>query len=136
MAVTLNIIVYERFPIGRTMIVGVLLRLCIRNRCIDTWAEWSKEVGSSSIIAGCVGTPQASYSLAPPHVILENKIASETHANKTVAIGTNPKTLWPSGLRRWLKAPVRKGVGSNPTGFILPRGARVGAIHLARAAWR
>ena len=22
---------------------------------------------------------------------------------------------WPSGLRRWLKAPVRKGVGSNPT---------------------
>ena len=26
------------------------------------------------------------------------------------------KTLWPSGLRRWLQAPVRKGVGSNPTG--------------------
>ena len=24
-------------------------------------------------------------------------------------------TGWPSGLRRWLKAPVRKGVGSNPT---------------------
>ena len=22
---------------------------------------------------------------------------------------------WPSGLRRWFKAPVRKGVGSNPT---------------------
>ena len=29
-----------------------------------------------------------------------------------------PETLWPSGLRRWLKAPVRKGVGSNPTGVI------------------
>ena len=29
------------------------------------------------------------------------------------------KTLWPSGLRRWLKAPVRKGVGSNPTAVIL-----------------
>ena len=28
-------------------------------------------------------------------------------------------TLWPSGLRRWLKAPFRKGVGSNPTGVIL-----------------
>ena len=28
------------------------------------------------------------------------------------------KTLWPSGLRRWLKAPVRKGVGSNPTGVM------------------
>ena len=26
------------------------------------------------------------------------------------------ETLWPSGLRRWLKAPFRKGVGSNPTG--------------------
>ena len=24
-------------------------------------------------------------------------------------------TIWPSGLRRWLKAPFRKGVGSNPT---------------------
>jgi hypothetical protein len=28
-------------------------------------------------------------------------------------------TLWPSGLRRWLQAPVRKGVGSNPTGVSL-----------------
>jgi hypothetical protein len=27
-------------------------------------------------------------------------------------------TAWPSGLRRWLKAPFRKGVGSNPTGVI------------------
>ena len=25
------------------------------------------------------------------------------------------KTVWPSGLRRWLQAPVRKGVGSYPT---------------------
>ena len=25
---------------------------------------------------------------------------------------------FPSGLRRWLKAPVRKGVGSNPTAVI------------------
>ena len=28
-------------------------------------------------------------------------------------------TVWPSGLRRWLQAPVRKGVGSNPTAVIL-----------------
>ena len=28
------------------------------------------------------------------------------------------ETVWPSGLRRWLKAPVRKGVGSNPTAVI------------------
>ena len=25
------------------------------------------------------------------------------------------RTVWPSSLRRWLQAPVRKGVGSNPT---------------------
>ena len=29
--------------------------------------------------------------------------------------GDNPTTVWPSGLRRWLQAAVRKGVGSNPT---------------------
>ena len=28
-------------------------------------------------------------------------------------------TVWPSGLRRWLKVPVRKGVGSNPTAVSL-----------------
>ena len=28
------------------------------------------------------------------------------------------ETVWPSGLRRWLQAPVRKGVGSNPTAVI------------------
>ena len=28
-------------------------------------------------------------------------------------------TLWPSGLRRWLKVPFRKGLGSNPTGVNL-----------------
>ena len=28
-------------------------------------------------------------------------------------------TVWPSGLRRWLKAPVCKGVGSNPTAVTL-----------------
>ena len=27
-------------------------------------------------------------------------------------------TVWPSGLRRWLKAPFRKGVGSSPTAVI------------------
>ena len=33
-------------------------------------------------------------------------------ANWAAEIST---TVWPSGLRRWLKAPFRKGVGSNPT---------------------
>ena len=35
------------------------------------------------------------------------------------------KTVWPSGLRRWLKAPLRKGVGSNPAAVILPSPAIV-----------
>jgi hypothetical protein len=30
-------------------------------------------------------------------------------------------TVWPSGLRRWLQAPVRKGVGSNPTAVTFHR---------------
>ena len=30
-------------------------------------------------------------------------------------------TVWPSGLRRWLQAPVRKGVGSKPTAVISER---------------
>ena len=30
-------------------------------------------------------------------------------------------TVWPSGLRRWLMAPFRKGVGSNPTAVKLLR---------------
>ena len=28
-------------------------------------------------------------------------------------------TVWPSGLRRLIQAPVHKGVGSNPTAVIL-----------------
>ena len=31
-----------------------------------------------------------------------------------------PMTVWPSSLRRWLKAPFRKGAGSNSTAVILP----------------
>ena len=35
------------------------------------------------------------------------------------AICMHIRTVWPSGLRRWIKAPVRKGVGSNPTAVIV-----------------
>ena len=31
------------------------------------------------------------------------------------------KTIWPSGLRRRLKAPFRKGMGSNPTAVTFPQ---------------
>ena len=36
------------------------------------------------------------------------------------------KTVWPSGLRRWVQAPVRKGVGSNPTAVSIGRAGCVG----------
>ena len=35
--------------------------------------------------------------------------------SKSLTCTNASKTVWPSGLRRWLQAPVRKGVGSNPT---------------------
>ncbi len=35
------------------------------------------------------------------------------------------RTVWPSGLRRWLQAPVRKGVGSNPTAVTVAASAPV-----------
>ena len=38
---------------------------------------------------------------------------------KTSVLESLHLMLWPSGLRRWLKAPFRKGVGSNPTGVSL-----------------
>ena len=38
----------------------------------------------------------------------------------TCKLGLMSRTVWPSGLRRWLKAPFRKGVGSNPTAVTCP----------------
>ena len=42
--------------------------------------------------------------------MLKRTIFSETELQTYTS-----ETVWPSGLRRWLKAPFRKGVGSNPT---------------------
>ena len=50
-----------------------------------------------------------------PHVWRSARRAGKAQIRRIICVG---KTLWPSGLRRWLKAPVRKGVGSNPTGVI------------------
>ena len=47
------------------------------------------------------------------------------------------KTVWPSGLRRWLKAPFRKGVGSNPTAVTflqLRHNARINSCHVSQLA--
>ena len=43
------------------------------------------------------------------------KIAGRVHGKVSMLAGT----VWPSGLRRWLQAPVRKGVGSSPTAVTL-----------------
>ena len=45
-------------------------------------------------------------------------LAHHAGRRKTETVFRTLRTLWPSGLRRWLKAPFRKGVGSNPTGVI------------------
>ena len=42
--------------------------------------------------------------------------------SKSLTCTNASKTVWPSGLRRWLQAPVRKGVGSNPTAVTFPVG--------------
>ena len=48
---------------------------------------------------------------APSHQ-KPTKISSLSTQTKDVGLAA---TNWPSGLRRWLQAPVLKGVGSNPT---------------------
>ena len=48
-------------------------------------------------------------------------LRSNNHTNLSIA---RLKAVWPSGLRRWRKAPFRKGVGSNPTAVSRFRAAR------------
>ena len=43
-----------------------------------------------------------------------------------------PKTVWPSGLRRWLQVPVRKGVGSNHSCHFAIRILIVGSLESLR----
>lgn len=50
------------------------------------------------------------------------------HWNPVSSKSQHNMTVWPSGLRRWLQAPVRKGVGSNPTAVTLVAVAMVRAI--------
>ena len=53
-------------------------------------------------------------------------------------------TVWPSGLRRWLQAPVRKGVGLNPTDvtcyaaslcYLMAHGAACHMLFLLSQRW-
>ena len=56
------------------------------------------------------------YRISTLHSEVRDRLRKQTH--DALNMKTRAKTLWPSGLRRWLKAPVRKGVGSNPTGVM------------------
>jgi hypothetical protein len=49
---------------------------------------------------------------------MSSEDAAKCHEQINGTFLSQCKTVWPSGLRRWLKAPVRKGVGSNPTAVI------------------
>ena len=52
---------------------------------------------------------------APAPIAEELLRRARLNLRQTLRKGGKAKTVWPSGLRRWLKAPVRKGVGSNLT---------------------
>ena len=52
-------------------------------------------------------------------------MANSSAAKKRTELTVLPMTVWPSGLRRWLQAPVRKGVGSNPTAASENSGSRL-----------
>ena len=66
------------------------------------------------------------------------QIHTWAHALNTDLLPAPAKTVWPSGLRRWLQAPVRKGVGSNPTAvtFAAVAGTRRDAPHAAARSLR
>ena len=73
--------------------------------------------------ASCVGDP--CNSMGGP--LLASPRTSQWQKPSCSHLGSITWTVWPSGLRRWLKAPFRKGVGLNPP--------RVSLMRLARFPW-
>ena len=63
-------------------------------------------------LQGAARCPMASESLK----VARSAYGSSSSATTKDTGDMASMTLWPSGLRRWLKAPFRQGVGSNPTG--------------------
>ena len=47
-------------------------------------------------------------------------LAFNHNCENILSLAVANMTVWPSGLRRWLQAPVRKGVGSNLTAVSAP----------------
>ena len=81
--------------------------------------------GSFILRAGAQTQAQRSLDLTQnpichSHVRVRARRAIRYFATRSIQISKSAvMTVWPSGLRRWLQAPVRKGVGSNPTAVIL-----------------
>ena len=68
-----------------------------------------------------VRTPQLTSLMLRCADVLWLRLEQRTNQMSFVLIAGRRRqdmTVWPSGLRRWLKAPFRKGVGSNPTTVI------------------
>ncbi len=80
-----------------------------RHWLMGTLAGDSKETGWGDRATGAVKTSSSAlitFGLAP------RALGDWSHSIK---FSEKSPTIRPSGLRRWLQAPVRKGVGSNPT---------------------
>ena len=80
--------------------------------------------------ARCLNNSKWFAPLKPVRNVCEHSVRQQTQVSVSVTVHlaqlctrqhSLDKTVWPSGLRRWLKAPVRKGVGSNPTAVICVR---------------
>ena len=69
--------------------------------------------------AGCQMPPLRTSVIHPLGARASALIAASSLGSVLCKAGGQSMTVWPSGLRRWLKAPVRKGVGSNPTAVTL-----------------
>ena len=84
-------------------------------------SPWPREPGRQSCVEGCpcCHAPvhvknrclQSCEGCSSEIVFLAGRMAKFGRVVYSMSAGT----VWPSGLRRWLQAPVRKGVSSNPT---------------------
>ena len=48
------------------------------------------------------------------YIVIINKLIHRSSFYRTNFVPHHTKTMWPSGLRRRIKVPVRKSAGSNP----------------------
>ena len=75
-------------------------------------SSWPRKPGRQSCVEGCP-------CCRAPVRVKNRCLKLLKWQGQTMAKFMLAQTVWPSGLRRWLQAPVRKGVGSNPTAVTL-----------------